>query len=534
MSEYDLPAQARTLVKALRVLANPQGSRSLRDYCDTLAKIFPDSKHVPVPSNVKELHAFGELIASKLQSWGTVMPAQILQRPEDKGYGVHATKWDWFVAQPVNELGETLGAYLTWLTTQNRIQTPTQTQTQTPKPQESNMDLSSITTIINEAQSGLAKQAQEIADLQAENTKLHEQLAVAAAASAQTVQFTPAPNLNADERLQALEAALRGDLDLDFQASISEFRGLHTQAQPTNIWWPAWCDPKNPLSKLPFCVDNGLPVCLTGESGTGKTFVAESYFAHKYGGYVTVPCHEDMSWQELFLRTRVKNGHTYYVLGAIPMALITGMPTIIDEVGHLRSANQSQLHEAVDKFRCHLPELGQTLSAQQGFKMILTDNGLGDDTGIYDAFVAPALRTRLYAIKVQYPCEKDEAEIIKVQTGLNKAESLKIAKTFSSIRKLSLNPNAPIRLEGPFSTRESCNMGRIMRTAMQASMSEADAAHFASQLVLEDKRTVEQSGVIDDEVSKVFGKPKEGIEGNAFLAALAAEAGADSANVNVG
>lgn len=330
--------------------------------------------------------------------------------------------------------------------------------------------------------------------------------------------------LSADDKLLAIENKLQGTDDLDLATCVAETRGAMMHTELPDVEWPHWCKPENPLSKLPFAVSQRLATCLTGPSGTGKTFIAEAYLIKMFGAVCTVPCHEDMSWQELFLRTRVKDGKTYYVLGIIPMAMLANVPVIIDEGGHLRSSIISQLHETVDKFRCHIPELGITVDADPSWRLLMTDNGLGDDSGDYDAYIPPAMVTRLHAIKVQYPSKKEEKAIVKAQSKISSDHAKKVADLFASLRKIQANPQADVQLEGAISTREACNFGHIIRDALALGSTIESAARMASGLVLEDKRTLEAAAVIEDECSKIFGKvqdAQEAIDNSGFLQNLA-------------
>lgn len=278
------------------------------------------------------------------------------------------------------------------------------------------------------------------------------------------------------KNMHITEAALREEL--------ASFIGTCALPLSNPVRWPAWCDPSDRSSQLPFCYKHSKPVFLAGESGTGKTFIAEALCMLQAGRRCCVTFHEKISYNKLFIRETVDNGKVRSVLGPVLLSMLTGTPIVLDEIDHGDVFVQSLMHEILDKRRVFIPELAMSIVAEKGCEFIATGNSLTDDSGQYHGDVGTALRTRFAAIHVEYPDEGVEAETVATASGCDKSTAATIAKVFKALR----NAVAEQKLAGPISVRESCAAGLLFVQAKIDKLADDQAMGLGLGLMVVQKR----------------------------------------------
>lgn len=283
--------------------------------------------------------------------------------------------------------------------------------------------------------------------------------------------------------LKAIAAAMHITLD-QLKSELDSFVQTCGLPLPNAVRWPHWCDPSDRNSPLPFCYRHRKPVFLAGESGTGKTFIAEALSKQEAGRVCSVTFHEKISYNKLFVRETVDNGKVRSVLGPILLSLLTGTPIVLDEIDHADIFVQSLMHEVLDKRRVFIPELAISIVAEDGCRFIATGNSLTDDSGQYHGDVGTALRTRFAAIHVEYPDEQIEAETIVTASGCDKNTGARIAQVFKALRHAVMEQ----KIAGPISVRESCAAGTMFVQAKQDKLTDDQALALGLGLMVVQKR----------------------------------------------
>lgn len=347
------------------------------------------------------------------------------------------------------------------------------------------------------AQATVGKQAEEIKRQQDVIEELNSRST--AAVTAPCAVTLPGGKRNDLDRLsQALRIA-RTKLDQELQ----EFAEACATPLANPARWAAWCNPNNLDSPLPFHYRHNEPVFLAGESGTGKTFLAEALCQHIAGRRCCVTFHEKLSYAKLFIRETVDGGQVRGVLGPVLMSLLTATPFIADEIDHADVFVQSLLHELLDKKRVFIPELALTLHAEDGFRVIATGNSLCDDSGQYHGEVGTALKTRFAGIHVKYPDPKEEARTVQTASNCGQDTSETIAKVFAALRG-AVNEQ---KLAGPISVRESCAVGRRMVMAESDGLNKQAAWKLAFSGACVEKRPVNEQQVAAEIIANLTGVP---------------------------
>lgn len=283
--------------------------------------------------------------------------------------------------------------------------------------------------------------------------------------------------------LDAIARALRIDRPL-LEQELTAFTESCVSPLPNKVRWPSWCNPADPTSLLPFTYKHGKPVFLAGESGTGKTFIAEALAMKEDGRRCAVTFHEKISYAKLFMRETVNDGKVRGVLGPVLLSMLTGTPLILDEIDHADVFVQSLMHEALDKRQVFIPELACMIRCEPSCKFIATGNSLTDDSGQYHGEVGTALRTRFAAIHVEYPNQSDEADTVRTASDCDQGTADTIAKTFAALRSACIEQ----KLTGPISVRESCAVGKLYVQAKGDKIKHDAALGMALKLMVVDKR----------------------------------------------
>lgn len=319
--------------------------------------------------------------------------------------------------------------------------------------------------------------------------------------------------------LVAIASAMHISID-QLKAELASFVNTCALPLPNAVRWPTWCDPTDKSSPLPFCYRHSKPVFLAGESGTGKTFIAEALCMAEAGRRCAVTFHEKISYNKLFVRETVDGGKVRSVLGPVLLSLLTGTPIVLDEIDHADVFVQSLMHEVLDKRRVFIPELALSIVAEPGCKFIATGNSLTDDSGQYHGDVGTALRTRFAAIHVEYPEESIEADTVITASRCDKKVGELIARVFKALRGAVQEQ----KLAGPISVRESCAAGTLFVQAKQDKLSDDQALGLGLSLMVVQKRPPQEQ-LVAAEICATVAKVSVGAFQNRVKAAGKAASG---------
>lgn len=355
-----------------------------------------------------------------------------------------------------------------------------------PKMQAQIEDANKSKDVALAAQQAASQLAQERADAIVD---LEDRLKVALTKASQgSIQTKNAAGETND--LKALAAAMHIPL-ATLEAELQSFVETCSLPLSNPVRWPVWCDPTDKSSPLPFCYRNHKPVFLAGESGTGKTFIAEALCMQEAGRRCATTFHEKISYAKLFVRETVDAGKVRMVLGPVLLSMLTGTPLVLDEIDHADVFVQSLMHEILDKRRVFIPELALSIIAEKGCELIATGNSLTDDTGQYHGDVGTALRTRFAAIHVEYPSIDIEADTVLTASACPKPVAETIAKVFAALRGAVQEQ----KLAGPISVRESCAAGMLFVQAKQDKLPDDTALGLALSLMVVQKRPPQEQTV---------------------------------------
>jgi nitric oxide reductase NorQ protein len=180
---------------------------------------------------------------------------------------------------------------------------------------------------------------------------------------------------------------------------------------------------------------NKLPVLLKGPTGTGKTRFVD-FMAHQLDqSLITVSCHEETSSTDLIGRYIIKGAETIWIDGPLTKAVKEGVILYLDEIAEARPDVVVAIHSLTDhRKELYIDKLGITVKAHPGFMLVASFNP-GYQKGFKD--LKPSTRQRFVALSFQYPCAKDETEIVENETGLDRETSKKLVNIAHKIRNLT-------------------------------------------------------------------------------------------------
>jgi nitric oxide reductase NorQ protein len=187
-----------------------------------------------------------------------------------------------------------------------------------------------------------------------------------------------------------------------------------------------------------------VPVLLKGPTGSGKTRFVEymSWRLHRHIGNVdeegvpliTVACHEDLTASDLVGRYLLEGDDTRWIDGPITRAVKVGAICYLDEIVEARKDTTVLIHPLTD-YRRLLPidKRGELLEAADGFLLVMSYNP-GYQSALKD--LKHSTRQRFVAIEFDYPPRDQEAEIIHVESGVDRGIAQDLAKLAEKVRNL--------------------------------------------------------------------------------------------------
>ncbi|MAP55074.1 CbbQ/NirQ/NorQ/GpvN family protein [Altibacter sp.] len=180
---------------------------------------------------------------------------------------------------------------------------------------------------------------------------------------------------------------------------------------------------------------NKLPLLLKGPTGTGKTRFVE-FMAHEVERpLITISCHEETSSTDLIGRYIIKGAETIWIDGPLTRAIKEGAILYLDEIAEARPDVIVAIHSLTDhRKELHIDKLGITISAHPDFMLVASFNP-GYQKGFKE--LKPSTRQRFVAIPFKYPNPQDEAEIVTIETGIDRPIAKKLVHIANKIRNLT-------------------------------------------------------------------------------------------------
>ena len=236
-----------------------------------------------------------------------------------------------------------------------------------------------------------------------------------------------------------------------------------------------------------------LPVLLKGPTGCGKTRFVEHMSWRIYGDdtlvqdvvkqpLTTVSCHEDLTATDLLGRYLLRDESTSWQDGPLTSAVRHGGICYLDEIVEARKDTTVLIHSLTDHRRIlPIDKTNELLEAHPDFLLVISYNP-GYQSILKD--LKPSTRQRFVSLQFDYPTEEREAEIIRVESGIDQRNARTLAKVGVHIRNLREHG-----FEEGVSTRLLVYTGSLMRQGI----SPRRAANAALVHALSDDHEVQQA-----------------------------------------
>ena len=182
------------------------------------------------------------------------------------------------------------------------------------------------------------------------------------------------------------------------------------------------------------CHARGLPLMLKGPTGCGKTRFVE-HMAWRLGRpLVTVACHDDLSAGDLTGRYLIRGNDTVWLDGPLTRAARHGAICYLDEIIEARQDTVVVIHPLTDDRRVlPLDKTGEILDAAPGFQLVISYNP-GYQHGLKD--LKPSTRQRFVALEFAFPNSEVEAEIVRHESGIERAQAIALVTLTNRLRQL--------------------------------------------------------------------------------------------------
>jgi len=258
-----------------------------------------------------------------------------------------------------------------------------------------------------------------------------------------------------------------------------------------------------------------IPLLFKGPTGCGKTRFVE-YMSYRLGRpltkvkraskksaesssssngsnipLITIACHEDLTASDLVGRYLLEGDATVWIDGPLSRAVKAGGICYLDEIVEARKDTTVIIHPLTDHRRI-LPveKKGELLEAADGFLLVLSYNP-GYQSALKD--LKHSTRQRFVAIEFDYPPRDQEAEIVRHESGVDKATSIQLAKLGEKVRNLKEHG-----LQEGASTRLLIYAGKLINQGIKPRR----ACQVAVNWAVTDDTSVHRS--IEELVSSIF------------------------------
>ena len=263
-----------------------------------------------------------------------------------------------------------------------------------------------------------------------------------------------------------MQAAVSGFVQSEFgQSLVSQVQaGDKTLLPPIKPVSSSFCVNKT-TKKIEQMILSRFHIIISGQSGCGKTYPVEQVLNKLGRRWLKISCADGISMSELLAEKtiEVEQGSPVMkvVLKAIPVCVREGIVLIMDEGDQLAGEILSLLNPVTDSFPATLtvPQTGERIVAHKDFQMIMTCNGLTDETGLYAGHqISGALKTRVRFIHAPYLSKTEEVKIL-VADGLLPYQASELVDVFKKLRS-ALDKGV---LTMPPSTRTMLSISKAMQ-----------------------------------------------------------------------
>lgn len=177
-----------------------------------------------------------------------------------------------------------------------------------------------------------------------------------------------------------------------------------------------------------------MPMMLKGPTGCGKSRFVE-YMAWKLKKpLITVACNEDMTASDLVGRFLLDKDGTKWQDGPLTTAARIGAICYLDEIVEARQDTTVVIHPLTDHRRSlPLEKKGELIEAHEDFQLVISYNP-GYQSLMKD--LKQSTKQRFGALDFDYPDEKDETDIVALETGVDTETAGKLVQIAHRARNL--------------------------------------------------------------------------------------------------
>lgn len=238
-----------------------------------------------------------------------------------------------------------------------------------------------------------------------------------------------------------MQAAVSAFVQSEFgQSLVSQVKaGDKTLLPPLRPVSSSFCENET-TKKIEQLIMSRFHLIVSGDSGSGKTYPVEQVLNKLGRRWLKISCADGLSMSELLAEKtiEIENGATVMkvLLKAIPICVREGIVLIMDEGDQLAGEILSLLNPVTDSFPATLtiPQTQERITAHKDFQLVLTCNGLTDETGLYSGHqISGALKTRVRFVHAAYLSKHEECAILEGD-GLSATQASDLVDVFHKLR----------------------------------------------------------------------------------------------------
>jgi len=195
---------------------------------------------------------------------------------------------------------------------------------------------------------------------------------------------------------------------------------VHAEFVPKDI---PFQDHSGLLERVAIAMENGMPVLMVGETGTGKTSIVRHLAGVTKNGFMRVNHNGGTTVEDIVGRYLIDANGTKWVDGALIKAMKEGLWYLADEI-NAASAEINFVYHALldDDAKVTLVEKDhEIVRPHPNFRFFAGMNPPTDYAGTKE--LNRALLSRFAVIKVDYPAPDVEEKVLVERTGIKKEEA---------------------------------------------------------------------------------------------------------------
>lgn len=222
-----------------------------------------------------------------------------------------------------------------------------------------------------------------------------------------------------------------------------------SQTLPISTLWP-----QKQINCVRAAIKKRLPIYVYGPPGCGKTYTLQLLLAEEFRRSVfEMTCSPAMEVEDLFGKTGLRDGNTYFEDGLLSLALRHGHPLILNELDFLRPTTVISLQALLERREVTNPYTKERYDPfRSGFYLAATGNTFqgSDLMGAYQGTRSfnEAFADRFMVLEISYPDPQLELTVlIEKVPSCSQKQCEKIIQFMHETRKISDLPR-PLSIRG--------------------------------------------------------------------------------------